>query len=144
MKRRVQNKHRRSAKKHLWSKSRSRKYKGGIPHGQGLDYHIPTSINSNILSVPQGSSIPPSQIQMPPPGYLMGGPAPKGGRRRSSRQLKKNKSKSRSRKYKIGAGGDDGTNIISYAHGDTNYPVYGTSAAPSTSPPKPPAAPKPK
>ena len=65
-------------------------------------------------------------------------------RRSAKKHLRKNKSKSRSRKYKIGAGGDDGTNIISYAHGDKSFPVYGTSAAPSTSTPKPPAAQKPK
>ena len=81
---RVQNKHRRSAKKHLRknkSKSRSRKYKGGIPGGQGLDYPITTHTNSGVRYV-HGSSIPASQIQMPPPGYSMGamamkGPAPK-------------------------------------------------------------------
>ncbi len=66
-------------------------------------------------------------------------------RRSAKKHLRKNKSKSRSRKYKIGAGGDDGTNPVSYAHGDKDCPVTGTSSAPCTSStPKPPAAQKPK
>ena len=66
-------------------------------------------------------------------------------RRSAKKHLIKNKSKSRSRKYKIGAGGDDGT-PVSYAHGLSEFPVhgYGTSAAPSTPKPKPAPPPKTK